>query len=83
MTAAVETIQIGVDDVDHTDPDQLDRLFAAVTAPYAATDEKHDLAAWERVPAERRREGRGIEVGQIFNFGTLYSELVGLNVAGT
>ena len=80
--AAVETISIGTDDVDHTDPEQLDRFFTAVTAPYAATDEKHDLAAWERVPAERRREGRGIEVGQIFNFGTLYSELVGLQVAG-
>jgi len=80
--AAVEGISIGTDDVDHTDPDQLDRFFTAVTTPYAATDEKHDLAAWERVPAERRREGRGIEVGQIFNFGTLYSELVGLHVAG-
>jgi prolyl-tRNA synthetase len=80
--AEVETIRIGADDVDHADPEQLDRFFAAVTQPYAATDEKHDLAAWERVPAERRREGRGIEVGQIFNFGTLYSELVGLQVAG-
>ena len=80
--AEVETIRIGADDVAHADPEQLDRFFAAVTAPYAATDEKHDLAAWERVPAERRREGRGIEVGQIFNFGTLYSELVGLQVAG-
>jgi prolyl-tRNA synthetase len=80
--AAVETIRIGTNDVDHTDPDQLDQLFTAVTTPYAATDEKHDLAKWDRVPPERRREGRGIEVGQIFNFGTLYSELVGLQVAG-
>ena len=80
--AAVETISVGTDDVDHTDPEQLERFFTAVTTPYAATDEKHDLAAWERVPVERRREGRGIEVGQIFNFGTLYSELVGLQVAG-
>ena len=80
--AEVETIRVGADDVDHTDPGQLDRFFAAVTTPYAATDEKHDLAAWERVPSERRREGRGIEVGQVFNFGTLYSELVGLQVAG-
>jgi prolyl-tRNA synthetase len=80
--AAVETIAIGTDDVDHTDPAGLDRFFAEVTTPYAATDEKHDLAAWDRVPEERRREGRGIEVGQIFNFGTLYSELVGLHVAG-
>ena len=78
----VEEVRIGTDDVDHADPAALERLFTAVTAPYAATDEKHDLAAWERVPPERRREGRGIEVGQIFNFGTLYSELVGLAVAG-
>lgn len=80
--AEVETIRVGTDDVDHTDPAALDRFFAAVTTPYAATDEKHDLQAWERVPPERRREGRGIEVGQIFNFGTLYSELVGLQVTG-
>ena len=80
--AEVEQIQIGTDDVDHTDPAALERFFTAVTTPYAATDEKHDAAAWERVPSERRREGRGIEVGQIFNFGTLYSELVGLQVPG-
>jgi prolyl-tRNA synthetase len=80
--AEVENVRIGTDDVDHTDPDALERFFLGVTAPYAATDEKHDLAAWERVPAERRREGRGIEVGQVFNFGTLYSELVGLSVPG-
>ena len=80
--SAVEDIQLGLDDIDHTDPAQLERLFNAVTSPYAATDEKHDTAAWATVPPERQREGRGIEVGQIFNFGTLYSELVGLHVAG-
>ena len=80
--AAVEDVSVGLDDVDHTDPAALERMFAAVTTPYAATDEKHDLQAWDRVPEDRRREGRGIEVGQIFNFGTLYSELVGLQVAG-
>ncbi|MGI4940149.1 MAG: proline--tRNA ligase [Janthinobacterium lividum] len=80
--AAVEDASFGLDEVDHTDPAALERLFTAVTTPYAATDEKHDLQAWDRVPADRRREGRGIEVGQIFNFGTLYSELVGLQVAG-
>jgi prolyl-tRNA synthetase len=80
--AEVEDIRIGTDDVDHTDAAALERFFNAVVAPYAATDEKHDLSAWEKVPTERRREGRGIEVGQIFNFGTLYSELVGLSVPG-
>ncbi len=80
--AEVETVRIGTDDVDHTDPEALERFFTSVTGPYAATDEKHDLAAWDKVPAERRREGRGIEVGQVFNFGTLYSTLVGLSVPG-
>jgi len=80
--AAVEDVSFGLDDVDHNDPAALERMFTAVTSPYAATDEKHDLQAWDRVPVDRRREGRGIEVGQIFNFGTLYSELVGLQVAG-
>ena len=80
--AAVEDVSVGLDEVDHTDPAALERMFTAVTTPYAATDEKHDLQAWDRVPEDRRREGRGIEVGQIFNFGTLYSELVGLSVAG-
>ena len=79
--AEVENVRVGTDDVDHTDAAALERFFEAVTASYAATDEKHDLDGWERVPPERRREGRGIEVGQIFNFGTLYSELVGLQRA--
>ena len=79
--AAVESVDVNAD-VDGSDPAQVDAFFEALIRPYAATDEKHDLQAWERVPPERRREGRGIEVGQIFNFGTLYSELVGLSVAG-
>ncbi len=50
---------------------------------YAATDEKHDAAEFEaRVPAERRRRARGIEVGQVFYFGTKYSSPMGATVAG-
>ena len=79
--SAVEEVDANAD-IDGTDPAQVDTFFESLTRPYAATDEKHDLQAWNRVPPERRREGRGIEVGQIFNFGTLYSELVGLEVAG-
>ncbi|WP_207537042.1 proline--tRNA ligase [Sabulicella rubraurantiaca] len=52
------------------------------TSRYAATDEKHDEAAWGRVPAERQVSARGIEVGHIFYFGTKYSEPMGLRVAG-
>lgn len=65
-----------------TDPDSLGRFFDLMTTQYAATDEKHDEAAWARVDPTRRREGRGIEVGHIFYFGTKYSAAMGLSVAG-
>ena len=69
-------------DFDASKPADLDRFFTQMTSLYAATDEKHDTEAWARVPAERRREGRGIEVGHIFYFGRKYSEPMGLTVAG-
>ena len=50
---------------------------------YAATDEKHDPAEFEaRVPAPRRRQARGIEVGQVFYFGTKYSRPMNADVTG-
>ena len=53
------------------------------TARYARTDDTHDEALFhERVPEARRRRARGIEVGQIFYFGTKYSEPMGATVQG-
>ncbi len=44
------------------------------TSLYAATEEMHDPARFEReVPADRRLSARGIEVGHIFYFGEKYS----------
>jgi prolyl-tRNA synthetase len=60
----------------------LEEFYTANTSIYAATDEKHDLAAWANVPEARRREGRGIEVGQIFYFGKKYSEAMNYSVIG-
>ncbi len=60
--------------------DDLARCFGDLTQHYAATEDKHDEAAWAKV--ENKREGRGIEVGHIFYFGTKYSEPMGLSVAG-
>ena len=67
---------------DHTSPADMERFYGLMTSLYAATDEKHDEAAWAQVPPERRREGRGIEVGHIFYFGRKYSEPMGMTVAG-
>jgi prolyl-tRNA synthetase len=52
------------------------------TSHYAATDEMHDLAAWEQLPEAKRVTARGIEVGHIFYFGTKYSKPMGLTVQG-
>ncbi len=60
----------------------LSPIVAAWTGPYAATEEKHDEAAFEAIPEERRVAARGIEVGHIFYFGTKYSEPMGAKVAG-
>ncbi|MFT8890863.1 MAG: proline--tRNA ligase [Acetobacter papayae] len=68
--------------VDVNSPTELEAFFNRVTTPYAATDEMHDTAAWENVPVERRREGRGVEVGHIFYFGTKYTEAMDISIAG-
>ena len=44
------------------------------TTLYARTDETHDAALFDAIPEERRKVARGIEVGQIFYFGTKYSD---------
>ena len=60
----------------------LEPIVGAWTRLYARTDDKHDPAVFEaEVPAERRVERRGIEVGHIFYFGTKYSEPLGAQVA--
>jgi prolyl-tRNA synthetase len=44
------------------------------TRLYAATEDVHNAERFEReVPPEKRVHTRGIEVGQVFNFGTKYS----------
>ena len=68
--------------VDVNSPTELEAFFNRVTTPYAATDEGHDTAAGENVPVERRREGRGVEVGHIFYFGTKYTEAMDISIAG-
>jgi prolyl-tRNA synthetase len=67
------------DDIDYDD--DLEPLIAERIKLYAATDEKHDVAAFEaQVPVEDRLSARGIEVGHIFYFGTKYSKAMGATV---
>ncbi len=69
------------DDVDY-DSD-LEPLIAPWTSFYAATEDVHDAARFDReVPKERQLHTRGIEVGQVFYFGTKYSVPMKASVAG-
>src|ERR1700674_4393274 len=53
------------------------------TSVYAATEDVHDAARFEReVAADKKVNTRGIEVGQIFYFGTKYSDAMKAMVAG-
>lgn len=52
------------------------------TSLYAATSEKHDIAAFDVIPADKKLSARGIEVGHIFYFGTKYSEPMKALVTG-
>jgi prolyl-tRNA synthetase len=52
------------------------------TSLYAATEEMHDAAAFEKIPEDQRLSARGIEVGHIFYFGTKYSAPMKAEVAG-
>ena len=67
--------------VDADDANALQAYVDALNADYAATDEKRDPAA-EAATGASLKEARGIEVGQIFYFGTKYSAAMGLSVQG-
>jgi prolyl-tRNA synthetase len=67
--------------VDADDAAALQAYVDGLNADYAATDEKRDPAA-EAATGAALKEARGIEVGQIFYFGTKYSEAMGLSVQG-
>lgn len=79
--SAVTDIRLGERDIDYDDQARCRAVTEEFTALYARTDETHDESAFEKVPEERRRRARGIEVGQIFYFGTKYSEPLGATVA--
>ncbi|WP_166416257.1 proline--tRNA ligase [Cochlodiniinecator piscidefendens] len=76
----VTDIKLGNRDVDFDDKAQCQEILEEFTTRYARTDETHDEAIFADVPEERRRSARGIEVGQIFYFGTKYSESMNATV---
>ena len=77
---AVTELKFGDRDIDFNNVLQCQSIMEEFTDKYARTDETHDEVAFKEVPEERRQVARGIEVGQIFYFGTKYSEAMGAMV---
>jgi prolyl-tRNA synthetase len=74
-------LPVPAEDVDYEG--DLTPIIRQWTTHYAATEDVHDAARFEReVQPERRVNTRGIEVGQIFYFGTKYSVPMGAVVSG-
>lgn len=75
--SAVTELTFGDRGIDYDNVEQCQGVLEEFTSKYARTDETHDEEAFNALPEERRRVARGIEVGQIFYFGTKYSEAMG------
>ena len=80
--SAITDLKFGDRAIDYDDPAQCRAVLEEFTSRYARTDDTHDETLFNAVPEARRRRARGIEVGQIFYFGTKYSEPMGATVQG-
>jgi len=78
--AEITEMKFGDRAIDYDDKPQCQAVLEEFTSRYARTDETHDAALFDQIPEARRRVARGIEVGQIFYFGTEYSETLGAYV---
>jgi len=78
--SAVTDLSFGDRDIDYNDKAQCGAILEEFTSKYARTDETHEEALFNEIPEERRMTARGIEVGQIFYFGTKYSDALGATV---
>ncbi|SHG84860.1 prolyl-tRNA synthetase [Cognatiyoonia sediminum] len=72
--SAVTDLTFGDREIDYDDKAACAAVMEEFTTKYARTDETHDEALFNEIPEERRMKARGIEVGQIFYFGTKYSD---------
>ena len=80
--SAITDLKFGDREIDYDSVAQCQAVLEEFTSRYARTDETHDEALFNDIPEERRKSARGIEVGQIFYFGTTYSEAMGATVQG-
>ena len=67
-------MNIGQEKLDYNNNTNIEKIVERYTKPYARTEDTHDANLFLDVPEDCRIESKAIEVGQIFYFGTKYSE---------
>ena len=67
-------LDTGQGKLDYYQNNEIEKIVERLTKPYARTEDTHDENLFLEVPEDRRIESKAIEVGQIFYFGTKYSE---------
>ncbi|MFC6642380.1 MULTISPECIES: proline--tRNA ligase [Sulfitobacter] len=78
----ITDLTFGNREIDPSDNDACRAVLDEFTSRYARTDETHDPELFAKVPEDRQSTARGIEVGQIFYFGTKYSDAMNAKVQG-
>lgn len=78
--SAILDLHLGDRHIDYENWDECAEIVKEWTTLYARTDETHSATLFNDVPIERQKISRGIEVGQVFYFGTKYSELMNAKV---
>ena len=78
--SSVQNKKLGEFFIDYSDVSELQVIADRFTNGYARTEETHDADLFCELPKERQVVARGIEVGQIFYFGTKYSDAMGATV---
>jgi len=79
--SAILDLNFGDREVNFDDRGECAGIVQEWTTPYARTDETHDQAVFDEVPKERQMTSSAIEVGQIFYFGTKYSDAMAATVS--
>ncbi len=67
---------------DYNDQGSLKNVVEKFTSRYARTEDTHNEKLFAEIPREMQYEGKAIEVGQIFYFGTKYSKPMNACVIG-
>jgi prolyl-tRNA synthetase len=78
----ITDLKFGDREIDYDSVEQCQACWRNSPAAMPAPTRPMTRRSSTRFPEERRRSARGIEVGQIFYFGTKYSEPMGATVVG-